>query len=78
MDVPGNVEVPEKAGEVIAQAAEAAADETVEAIDTAAKLNEDPDVGRALEDAALKADKTTSRVGWLRGFVNRFIHASTP
>jgi hypothetical protein len=61
-------------GDIIAQAAEAAADETVEAIDVASKLNQDPAVGRALEDAALKADKTTSRVGWLRSFIERFVH----
>jgi hypothetical protein len=71
------MDVPEQHGEVIAQAAQAAADETVEAIDTAAKINEDPEVGRVLEDAALKADKTTSRVGWLRSFVNRFVRAGS-
>ena len=60
-------------GEVIAHAAQAAADETVDAIDAAAEINQDPEVGRALEDAALKADKTTSRVGWLRGFIERFL-----
>jgi hypothetical protein len=63
-------------GDIIAQAAEAAADETVEAIDVASKLNQDPAVGRALEDAALKADKTTSRVSWLRSFIDRFVHPS--
>jgi hypothetical protein len=61
-------------GEVIAQAAQAAAEETVEAIDAAAEINDDPAVERALEDAALKADKTTSRVGWLRSFVGRLLH----
>jgi len=71
------MEASEQHGEVIAQAAQAAADETVDAIDTAAKLNDDPEVGRALEDAALKADKTTSRVSWLRNFVNRFMRASS-
>jgi len=60
-------------GQVVAQAAQAAADETVEAIDAAAEINEDPEVGRALEDAALKADKTTSRVGWLRSFIDRIV-----
>lgn len=63
-------------GEVIVQAAQAAADDTVEAIDVAARMNQDPAVGRALEDAALKADKTTSRVSWLRGFVDRLLHPS--
>lgn len=61
-------------GDVVAQAAEASADETVEAIDSASDLNDDPAVGRALEDAALKADKTASRVGWLRSFIGRLLH----
>ena len=65
------------AGEVIAQAAQASADETVEAIDAAAAVNDDPDVARALQDAALKADKTVSRVGWLRGFISRVLHPTT-
>ncbi len=67
----------EQNGQVVAQAAEAAADETVEAIDAAAEINEDPEVGRALEDAALKADKTTSRVGWLRSFIGRMLGPRT-
>ena len=67
-------ELPGQHGEVIAQAAQAAAEETVEAIDAAAEINDDPAVERALEDAALKADKTTSRVGWLRSFVGRLLH----
>ncbi len=64
-------------GQVVAQAAQAAADETLEAIDEAAKINEDPQVERALEDAALKADKTSSRVGWLRGFIDRILGQRT-
>ena len=64
-------------GPIVAQAAQAAADETVEAIDAAAEINEDPQVERALEDAALKADKTTSRVGWLRGFIDRIMGPRT-
>jgi hypothetical protein len=64
-------------GEVIADAAQAAADETVEAIDDAAKVNNDPVVARALDDAALKADKTSGRVGWLRTFVGRLFQPGT-
>jgi hypothetical protein len=56
---------------VIADAAQAAADETADAIDNAAKLNHDPAVGRALDEAALKADKTSGRVSWLRAFIGR-------
>lgn len=55
----------------VADAASAAADETVEAIEAAAQENRDPVVARALDDAALKADKTVTRVGWLRALVRR-------
>ena len=71
------MEAAEQHGEVVAQAAQAAADETVKAIETAARINQDPEVGQILEDAALKADKTTSRVSWLRKFINRFMRASS-
>jgi hypothetical protein len=60
--------------EVVAQAAQASADDTAAAIDEAASINEDPAVARALDDAAMQADKTSSRVGWLRGFVSRVLH----
>jgi hypothetical protein len=63
---------PERA---VADAAAAAADETVEAIEAAAKENRDPVVGKALDDAAIKADKTVSRVGWLRALVRRLMPA---
>jgi hypothetical protein len=65
---------PPQHGEVIAEAAQAAAEETVEAIDAAAEINQDPAVEDALEEAALKADKTSGRVGWLRSFVGRLLH----
>jgi hypothetical protein len=65
-------------GEVIAQAAQASADDTVAAIDAAAELNEDPQVAEALNDAALQADKTSSRVSWLRGFISRLFSRPTP
>jgi uncharacterized Ntn-hydrolase superfamily protein len=55
----------------VADAASAAADETVEAIATAAEQNRDPVVERALDDASLKAEKTASRVGWLRSAIRR-------
>ena len=57
----------------VADAAAAAADETVEAIEAAAQENRDPVVGKALDDAAMKADKTVSRVGWLRALVQRLV-----
>jgi hypothetical protein len=60
-------------GQVIADAAQAAADETADAIDAAAEINDDPAVARALDEAALKADKTSGRVSWLRSFIGRFL-----
>ena len=66
-----------KNGEVIAEAAHASAEETVEAIDQAAELNDDPTVARALDAASLHADQTVSRVGWLRGFIGRFVHTTS-
>jgi hypothetical protein len=61
----------------VADAASAAADETVEAIEAAAEENRDPVVAKALDDAALKADKTVTRVGWLRALVRRLIPATS-
>jgi len=61
------------AEQTVADAASAAADETVEAIDVAAQENRDPVVAKALDDAALKADKTVTRVGWLRALVRRLV-----
>jgi hypothetical protein len=60
----------------VAEAASSAAEETVEAIDAAAQENRDPVVARALDDAAMKADKTVSRVGWLRALVHRLVPAA--
>lgn len=65
----------EPAEQAVADAAAAAADETVEAIETAAQENRDPVVGKALDEAALKADKTVSRVGWLRALLRRLLPA---
>jgi hypothetical protein len=57
----------------VADAATSAAEETADAIDVAAQENRDPIVARALDDAALKADKTVSRVGWLRALMRRLV-----
>ncbi|HEX7248646.1 MAG TPA: hypothetical protein VF351_11165 [Actinomycetota bacterium] len=54
-----------------ADAAHSAAQQTQAAIDEAAKINDDPVVAEALEDAAVKADQTSSRVGWLRRLIRR-------
>ena len=65
----------EPAEHAVADAAAAAADETLEAIETAAQENRDPVVGKALDEAALKADKTVSRVGWMRALLRRLMPA---
>jgi inorganic triphosphatase YgiF len=62
----------------VAEAASAAAEETAEAIQVAAEENRDPVVARALDDAALKADKTVSRVGWLRALLRRLVPRADP
>ncbi len=67
------VAIEKHAEHTVADAAVTAADETVEAIDAAAQENRDPVVAKALDDAALKADKAASRVGWLRALVRRLV-----
>ena len=54
-----------------ADAAHAATEETVAAIDEASEINEDPAVAEVLEDAAVKADQASSRTGWLRRLLHR-------
>jgi len=59
--------------------ADAAADSsamTAAAIDKAAAVNDDPEVGAILDKAAVAADQTVSRVGWLQSFVHRFFTRS--
>ena len=55
----------------VADAAASSSAETVAAIDRAIAKNDDPAVDEILDDAASAADKTVSRVGWLRGFLHR-------
>ncbi len=54
-----------------AAAAHAATVETAEAIEEAARVNDDPVVAEALDDAAVKADQASSRTGWLRRLLHR-------
>ena len=54
-----------------ADAAHAATVETAEAIEEASNVNDDPAVAEVLEDAAVKADQASTRVGWLRGLLHR-------
>jgi hypothetical protein len=56
---------------LIAGSAEASSVETAAAIDQAVEKNDDPEVAEILDDAALAAQQTVSRVGWLRGTLNR-------
>jgi hypothetical protein len=73
----GGMSAEEHTDDTVAEAASAAARETADAIDVAAQRNRDPMVAKALDDAALKADKTVSRVGWLRALVRRLTSASS-
>ena len=69
--------MPEDAQEqVVADAAAAASTETADAIARAAEENDDPQVAEHLEDAAMAADKTVARVGWLRGMIRRLLGSS--
>ena len=61
----------EAPAQLIAGAAAASSAETADAIDRVADKNEDPEVAAILDDAALNADKTVSRVSWLRRIVDR-------
>ena len=45
--------------------------ETLSKIELAAEKNEDPEVATVLEDAAIAADTTKTRVGWLRSILKR-------
>lgn len=56
---------------LIAGSAEASSVQAAAAIDQAAEKNEDPEVAEMLDDAALAAQQTVSRVGWLRRTVDR-------
>jgi len=61
----------EAPAQLIAGAAAVSSAETADAIDRAADKNQDPEVAAILDDAALNADKTVSRVSWLRRIVDR-------
>ena len=54
-----------------AEASVTSSEETVAKIELASEMNEDPAVAEVLEDAAVAADTTATRVGWLRSFVKR-------
>jgi hypothetical protein len=66
----------ESAAPTVADAAASSSAETAAAIDRAIVENDDPAVGEILDDAALAADKTLSRVGWLQGFLHRLLSRS--
>ena len=61
---------------LIADAAAASSVKTAQAIGQAVEINDDPEVGKILEDAAITADLTVSRVGWVRNFLSRFSRSS--
>jgi hypothetical protein len=54
-----------------ADAAKAAADKALEAIEEAAARNADPVVADKLDEAAAKADTASGRIGWLRALLRR-------
>ena len=50
----------------VTEAAHSSSTDTVEAIEEASDLNDDPEVAEALDEAALKASTTVGRLEWLR------------
>ena len=52
--------------DVAAEASLTSSEETVAKVELAVEMNEDPAVAEVLEDAAIAAYATVSRVGWLR------------
>ena len=58
-------------GNVAADAAYASAERTIGAIEEAAGKNDDPEVAAILDEAAVNADTTANRVGWLRQMFRR-------
>jgi hypothetical protein len=61
----------------VARAAEASSEETAAALDRAAEKNEDPEVAEVLDEAAIAAEQTVGRVGWLRSVLNRLFSRPT-
>ena len=57
--------------ELAIEASESSLREATAHIERAAEKNDDPAVAEELHNAALAADSTTARVGWLRAMVAR-------
>jgi hypothetical protein len=62
---------------LVADGAAAASAETLDAVERAAEVNEDPAVAEILEDASIAADTTVARVGWVRALLHRLFGSST-
>ncbi len=60
-----------KKAEMAAKASESSSVETAAHIERAAEKNQDPEVAEELHDAAIAADSTVARVGWLRSTLTR-------
>ncbi len=57
--------------ELAVEASESSLRKATAHIERAAEKNEDPAVAKELHHAALEADSTTARVGWLRATLAR-------
>ncbi len=55
----------------VAEAAHSSSNDAVESIEEASRLNEDPQVAEALDEAALRANTTEGRLDWLRSRLRR-------
>jgi hypothetical protein len=57
--------------DLAAEASEESSQRAAEHIERAALKNQDPEVADELRDAAIAADTTIARVGWLRSLLRR-------
>lgn len=62
--------------DVAAEASLTSSEETAAKVELAVEMNEDPAVAEVLEDAAIAADATVARVGWLRSRLKRLLSAA--
>ena len=64
--------------ELAIEASESSLREATRHIERAAEENDDPAVAKELHRAAIAADSTTARVGWLRAMLARLFRRQSP
>ena len=66
-----------KNADLAAEASEASSLRAAQHIERAAEKNQDPEVAEELRDAAVAAETTVARVGWLRSLLTRLFRPQT-